>query len=220
MSKMKPLDWTLLFTITVVIAAIILTSGCSQREAAVTAANTREAGKAIAAITDQPVVGTIANNIVADATQLEYSLNKGQPAVATVTAENWIADADSASRQSGTQRTKTEGENASNATQRSLFSGLVDFGSGLLGSVVPGGATIAALLAWWRKGKWQQAATTAIGLGRQMTVLAEAVSPKTVEEIKGQFAKLQQNNGTLKLIVPILDAIKAAEPVTATDKGI
>lgn len=83
-----------------------------------------------------------------------------------------------------------------------------------LGYLGLGGVALGLLA---RLRKWRKTAETAIGFGRQASVIAARYAPGLLEEVKGQWSKVQARHGVLKLVTPILDEIKAKEPVTQAD---
>ncbi len=193
---------------------IIWACGCSSQETRVSAANAKEASARVAALAVELhdiELNALGRSLVRDLDDIVIHLGPTKP---TVTIADWERDYNAAEKGAADQHNKTTAENESNAAQKDVANSALDYGLGLLG---PAGGIGLALVAWLRKRKWQAVAHNAIAFGRQVTAVAEAYRPDVVEEVKGQFKKVQDNLGLTKLVVPILDAIKAQEPVVATD---
>lgn len=226
--------WTKTDTVIIgiILAALMaLLHGCSHREAAVSAANIREAAVRVTQIgkaeNNQALI-LLGNAMIVDAVEIGTALGY-KDVVPTKTAADWAADPQLASDAviKHTEATKTE--NADNQAAKDLAGGTVAKIVGTLGGPVGEGIVGIGTLAWgvWQMlqkrkeadshGQTKTALETSVALGRQMTVIAEHMAPVATMEIKKQFAELQDTLGVRHLIKPILVAIKAAEPVTNDD---
>ncbi len=193
---------------------IIWACGCSSQEVRVSAANAKEASARVAALAAELhdiELNALGRSLVRDLDDIVIHLGPSKP---TVTIADWEQDYGNAEKRTADQHEKTSKEHESNAAQKDVADAALDYGLGLVGPV---GGVALALVAWLRKRKWQAVAHNSIAFGRQMTVVAEAFRPDVVEQVKGQFAKVQQDLGITKLVAPIISALKAAEPIDATD---
>ncbi len=211
--------WEYFCFILIIVVFLQLPYGCANVETRKTAANISEAGKRVESLgaeRQDPELRGLGDSIHLGADVVRTDL--GQLEQATVTAEMWKAKWQQAKADADKQRDLAKQEHAENEALRGT---IADGGRTLLGLLGPWGAVAGSvgfgLLTWLQKGKWRDVAHNAIALGRQMTVVAEETNPVVVQEIKDQFARVQEDKKLDKYVLPILNALKAAEPVLDSD---